>query len=285
MQGIEIVYPVGASIIWSANPAFIYRFARDVSPYYFTAIRAFLAFIFLATLVFTIGSLHFESLTTSILVLMVLSAVLGPGLGDITYTRAIQLIGGPLAITIGYAYIFFAQLFAVLFFNEKITFMTITGSIVAFAGIYIAVSKSNDSRPVTKKGIMYSLSSAILWGLGTSTISPVREYVDAYTTALIRVLSVTIFALIIGLIRQDKFRINKGIFIAALFTGVVGWGLGMLLFIHSIFVMGVSVTTTITSLAPVLAQFINKIVTGEPLSSRVLAGAILVCLGIIFTIL
>lgn len=285
MQGIEIVYPVGASIIWSANPAFIYRFARDVSPYYFTAIRAFLAFIFLAILVFTIGSLHFESLTTSILVLMVLSAVLGPGLGDITYTRAIQLVGGPLAVTISYAYIFFAQLFAVLFFDEKITFMTITGSIVAFAGIYIAVSKSNDSRPVTKKGILYSVSAAVLWGLAASLISPIKAYVDVYTTAFIRTIVVAVFALIMGLIHRDRFIINKDTLIAASFTGIAGWGVGMVLFIHSIYTIGVSATSTATALAPVLSQFINRALTGESSSPRVLIGAILVCLGIIFSVL
>ncbi|MEM4717898.1 MAG: DMT family transporter [Desulfurococcaceae archaeon] len=285
MRFIEIIYPLGASIIWSVNPAFIYKYARSASPYYFTAIRALLASIFIAILVFTIGSPHLGDINTPILLLMILSAILGPGLGDIAYTRAIQLVGGSLAITISYVYIFFAQLFAVLLFNERLSLMAIIGSIVAFTGIYIAISERNNTMLVTKRGIVCSISAAILWGLAASMISPIREYVDAYTTAFIRTLVVAIFALIMGFIHRDEFNIDKNTLIAASFTGIGGWGIGMVLFVYSIYTIGVSVTSTTTALAPVLSQFINKAITGESISSRVFAGAILVCFGIIFTVL
>jgi len=55
----------------------------------------------------------------------------------------------------------------------------------------------------------------------------------------------------------------------------------MVLFTYSIYSLGVSATVVATALAPVLSQLTTRLVAGELYSRRVVAGALLVSLGIV----
>lgn len=285
MISYEVLLPVGAAIIWSANPPVIYRFARDTAPSVFTFIRSIMAIVFLTIFLVLNGSGLSLYLAPSILFYMILSGILGPGLGDMAYTKAIQLIGGPLAITISYSYIFFAQLFASMFFNEQLSILAITGGALSFAGIYLAVSGNNHRGQMGRIGFMYSIAAAVLWGLGASMIRMFRDHADVYTTAIIRLVAVALLSLFISSARKHPVSLSRSLIIATFYTGVLSWGVGMILFIQSIYTIGVSVTSVATALAPVLTQFINKVITRERISPRILAGAFLVSMGIVLTVL
>jgi DME family drug/metabolite transporter len=57
-----------------------------------------------------------------------LSAILGPGIGYASYTRAIQILGGSLAVVVSYTYIFVSQLIAIMFLGEPLRFSVIAGA-------------------------------------------------------------------------------------------------------------------------------------------------------------
>lgn len=281
MDSIYIVYPVITAIIWSFNPAVIYRFARNSPPSFFTAIRALLAVSFIVLFTVFTGTLHFSSLTPMLVFFMVVSGVLGPGLGDIAYTRSIQLIGGSLAIVIGYLYIFFAQVFSFILFGEKLGLTELVGGTLAFLGILIATRGNNNGSRASKTGILLAFSAAVLWGFAASIISMFRGLVDPYTVSLIRSASVVVFSLIVSFMRRENRVVDKGFIIATFITGVFSWGIGMVLFTYSIYQLGVSATVVATALAPVLSQLTTRIIAKEPFSPFIVAGAILVSLGII----
>jgi drug/metabolite transporter (DMT)-like permease len=75
--------------------------------------------------------------------------------------------------------------------------------------------------------------------------------------------------------------VDRGFVIAVFITGVLSWGVGMVLFTYSIYLLGVSATVVATALAPVLSQLTTRLVAREPYSRRVVAGALLVSLGIV----
>jgi hypothetical protein len=79
----------------------------------------------------------------------------------------------------------------------------------------------------------------------------------------------------------SNYRSVTGFVIAVFITGVLSWGVGMVLFTYSIYSLGVSATVVATALAPVLSQLTTRLVAREPYSRRVVAGALLVSLGIV----
>ena len=273
-----VAIPIAASIVWSINPPIIYKFARNAPPLIFTSVRAVFALIFVGTFL-ALNGINVRNVTPWIVLLVIASGVLGPGIGDAAYTRSIQLLGGSLAVVISYTYIFFAQLFSILMFNEKIRLVTAIGGVIAFTGIVVA-SLDNKLSAVNKRGLIYAFTASVCWGFATSLIKAVEEYFDVVSLAFWRLVSVALFTLMLSTLSREKAHFSRDFVVATALTGVLGWGIGMLLFVQAIYVLGVSVTVVATALTPVLSQLTSKLIAGEKASSRVLLGALLVATGI-----
>jgi len=112
-------------------------------------------------------------------------------------------------------------------------------------------------------------------------------YADTLTLTVMRLGFIAIFFIPAGLIveggsgKADSRPLIK----ASLITGVLGWSIGMLLFIYSINRIGVSATAVATALTPVLSQLTVKLLSREKPTLKTLAGALLISSGIAVSIL
>ncbi|MEM0153489.1 MAG: DMT family transporter [Ignisphaera sp.] len=129
-----------ASLIWSLHPAPIYRFRQHITPITYTAFRAASAIAFLLLLL-PFNTMELGGLRHTIMAIIAVSAILGPGIDDIAYTGAAQLTGSSPAVVISYTYMFIAQTIAVALLSEQIFRSTLIG---AYWGVsscsYIVVS-------------------------------------------------------------------------------------------------------------------------------------------------
>jgi drug/metabolite transporter (DMT)-like permease len=87
VDSVNIVCPVITAVLWSFNPAVISRYAKNAPPSFFTSIRGLLAALFIGLIIFTNGGFSYGNLPPAVLVLIVVSGILGPGLGDIASPR------------------------------------------------------------------------------------------------------------------------------------------------------------------------------------------------------
>ena len=279
-----LVIALVLSLLWSLNPAAVSKWGRHAPPILFTAVRALFAFVFLLIALYVLTYTGFTASTNSITplaaTLIFLSALTGPAFGDTLYVKSIQLLGGSLAVTISYTYIMFTQLFAHVFGVEVVGLHTVVGGAVAFAGIMVAVL-GNDIRRTNVKGIVCAIGAAVNWGMATVLIKAVRSYMDPVLLSITRLLMVFVIMLTLSaVLERDRLVVDKEFVIAALVTGILGWGLGMVLFVYSIYTVGASTTSIATALTPVLSQVVTRLIASEKPSLRVVAGAVLVALGI-----
>lgn len=269
-----------ASAIWSLNPALISRFKKYVKPIIFTAMRAVMAELFLFPMVF-LNRIELPYSQPIVIAIIAISAILGPGIGDAAYTKAIQIIGGSLAVVISYTYMFIAQIIAAMLFNEKITTFLVIGTVIAFMGVVIATLE-NSRGSFKWIGITYALITSISWGLASSMLKIALIYSDVFTLTITRIALIALFFLPIGLIfegKPEKSSLKPLIFLATI-TGILGWGIGMYLFIYSINSIGVSATTQATALTPVLSQITTKLFARERPSKTNIIGALMISIGI-----
>ncbi|MEM2595593.1 MAG: DMT family transporter, partial [Sulfolobales archaeon] len=187
-----------ASVMWSLNPAVVSRFKVFIRPVTYTAMRAVTALLFLAPMV-TLGGIDLRNDSTHALVVIVLSAIIGPGLGDALYTRSIQLIGGSLAVLISYTYIFVAQAVATITIGESLKYTVVIGSTMAFTGIAVAVLKSEDTIKLDLRGLVYAVAAALLWGIATVMIKMALTYADTLSLTFVRLLVIATTFLPVGL--------------------------------------------------------------------------------------
>ena len=275
---LSYVYVVLAALLWSFNPAVIQRFGRGLGAITITVFRAAAALILLAPLAILKNAQNF--LNTYAILLAVASAVVGPAIGDAAYAKAIQLAGGSLAVIVSYTYMFVAQAFATLL-GEVIGIATGVGSALAFLGIVIALS-GKDFGKAKLRGILYAAIASISWGIGSAIIKPVTALADPLVIAVIRLATVLTTLLPIAIAFERKGLENGywNLAIVSVTTGVLGWGIGMYLFLYSIALIGVSKTVLATALTPVLSQLIIRLITKDKVRLRNIAGAILVATGI-----
>ena len=191
-----------ASTIWSLNPALISRFKKYVKPITFTAMRAIMASIFLFPMVF-LNRIELPYSQPIVIAVIAASAILGPGIGDAAYTKAIQIIGGSLAVVVSYTYMFIAQIIAAMLFNEKITTFLVIGTVIAFMGVVIATLE-NSRGSFKWIGITYALITSISWGLASSMLKIALAYSDVFTLTITRIALIALFFLPIGLIFEGR---------------------------------------------------------------------------------
>jgi len=284
----EVTYSVLASLLWSLNPAIIQKYGRSIKPITFTGLRAIFASLVLTLVAVMLGrDLLASSMSLSGVLLLIASAVIGPGVGDAAYAKAIKLLGGSLAVIVSYTYIFVAQLLAVVVLGEKIAWGLAAGTAISFSGIIIAVYRdSTNHRGFAASGLLYAFVASISWGIASFLIKPVyTEVPDPVFVALMRLIVVAVFFMIAGLREISSFNELKHQIVPASITGILGWGIGMTLFVHAIGVAGVSASVAATALTPVVSQITVALVNRARISWKHGAGAILVALGILMTAL
>ncbi len=257
-----------------------------IKPFIFTALRAMFAMVILITTSILIN-VQVNNVSTPTLILLVISGLLGPGVGDAYYAKAIRSIGGSLAVLISYTYIVISQLISITFLGELLRPPLIVGSILVFTGLIVAMKTKELGNAVNTKGIAYSLVAAFSWSLGAIMIKLVLSHVDVFTVTIYRLASVSVVFILLGIILEtplDKTVVKPLIPISAL-TGILGFGVGVYLFVYSIDALGVSVTTMATALTPALSQILIKLLGREDVEMRNFLGALLISCGIIMTAL
>lgn len=277
--------PVLASLVWSLNPAAVSRWARRASPMFFTAVRGVVALAVVGVAYPVLGVFGFEPsagvFSLVPLLLVFASALAGPAVGDAAYVRAIQVLGGSLAVVVSYTYVFFAQLFSYILGIEAPNPWMVAGGSTAFLGVVVAAYQPGAK--VSPVGVVYGFIAAVCWGIATVTIKLVEGYMDPVSLSAVRLAMVVAVLTLLSLLAGEDRSVDSGFLKAATITGGLGWGVGMILFVYSIYAIGPSATAIATSLTPPLSQMTSRIVAGEKASARNILGALLVGLGIALT--
>ncbi len=274
-----------ASILWSLTPALISRYRRYVRPITFTGLRATVATITLGSLL--LGRDTSLDLRLPSIVLVVSSALIGPGIGDIFYVRSIQILGGFLAVILAYTYIFVAQALAVLALGESMEIVLMIGSLISFVGVVVAVSSGVSGFRLKASGIAYAVIASITWGISTSMVKVALGFADELTLTTFRLLTISMAFLPLGLLTEGPPPKDsvKPLFFTAALTATLDWTVGMYLFVYSINSIGVSATAVATALTPVLSTITTKTLAREKPSIRSIAGVLLTSTGILITAL
>lgn len=274
-----------ASVLWSLSPALISRYKGVVKPVIFTGLKALVASstIFLVLLP---QNVSLEIPGPDILFLVILSALIGPGVGDVCFVKSIKILGGFTSVVLSYTYIFVAQAIAVTFLNEFMKTSLVLGAVLAFAGVVLVAGSDSSYLRVERVGVAYAVLASISWGVSTALIKVALEFVNEALLTLLRLTTIFIVFLSLGLVIEGlPPRSNlKQLLAVASAVAVLDWSLGMYLFIYSISSIGVSATTVATALTPTLTTITTKLLAGEKPSVKHFLGVLMTSVGILVTI-
>ncbi|MEZ0318623.1 MAG: DMT family transporter [Pyrobaculum sp.] len=262
---LGITSAVASAVAFSINAPLAYAAARrGVTSQTLVAVRNFVA------LAMTAPFAQFN-VPASVVAVVVASALLGPGLGDYAYFKAISSSGVASAVTVAYTYILTAQVFSALLGVERLGANDVLGAVLAMLGVLVAVG----GRP-RGTGFYYGVVASLAWGAASALLGAASKSASPFTVAAIR--SATLVP--IFLLFSSFSNVRSSGLLYAVASGVVGLGAGSLAFIYAMSQIGVGATVVATAITPILSQVFDRVINKTPMSPKHILGALLVGAGI-----
>lgn len=284
----ELVSLISA-ICWTFSAA-LYKIAlKEVDPLIANIIRIMLTSLSLILICFLLNRIN-ELFVFSLLPLIyiILSSLIGLGLGDLTYMYSIGNIGVSRAVPISSIYPLFTIFFSFLLFNEKISLIVFIGALIIVLGIWILFKeeKSNflNNEKNHNEGYLAAILCAFLWGFSISLMGEALKFLDSLIVNTLRTIILSIFFMFLIFfknIRGKMLKIKiKTCFILGL-AGFIALGLGWISLSIGLVLIGAAKAVPISSITPLFSLIIGKAFLKEKFGINIIIGAITIFIGII----
>ena len=220
---------------------------------------------------------HFRSNLKNILVLSVINTALPFSLFAYasleSSSNMLSILNGTTAIM--------AVVISTIWLKIRLNFFQIMGVFIGLFGIVVLANPDNVY--ISMKATIFCLSAAFCYALSANYIQKFAYKTNtivligwSLVIASVLLLPITFFNL------PSQFPSNNVIF-SILWLGVISTGVAFLGYVRLIEKVGAVKTATVAYFIPVFGVIWGYVFLGEPITSQILIGMILILIGIVFT--
>lgn len=282
-----------SSALWAFTSVLLASQSGRLRPLLMSAIRSLTASLMLiGLLVATDGLVQLKEMTFVTGVSMMGSGIIGQAVGDTLYINALAYLGVSRTFPItNSAYPFITFVLAVLLLGESVTWTLPIGGALIVAGITWIVLEQRRAAAEAElhvelvRGVIFAVAAAAAWATATIWLRGQQGDLDALGAASLRIpaASAAVWATIAmtrGRGEQPLRTVTpRGIAVVSA-AGVLGTGLGSILFIYAVGEIGAAKTAFLTTSAPVFALPMGVILLSEKINARTLLGTAVTIAGI-----
>ena len=263
-------------IIWGLTPLFYERAVRRSNSYFSNLFKSVGAIIFaLAIILFSGSKLN---ISAELVLLMALNSLLASGLGDYLYFVAIDRLSAYRAVPISYTYIAFSYIWSSALQGRQPSRAVVLGAALSIMGVWVMLWRKGS---IDKIGVLSAVISMLLFSFSPLVIQRALLISTVVEMLLLNSLIPMPFFLVASLLRRNMSREAASL---SFFGGMMGVGLGVLLFFTSIGEIGIFFPTLSTSISPLVNQLVSFLM-GERPDRRSVIGALMIVSGIIIAAL
>ncbi|MEP6872044.1 MAG: DMT family transporter [Anaerolineaceae bacterium] len=310
---------MAAAMVWSATSVALTSLSARTAPAVLSALRlAFGSFVLLVLLIFSGQISDLREASAIQLFGVVVSGMVGYGLGDTLYIAALARLGMQRTFPVTMAlYIGLTVVAGVILLDEPFTWGLPAGTMLIGAGVFLVVVGPRSSHvshvPVAESalaamgeipepprspapsggadyvGYALLLLVGIFWAVATIWLAGSKGDLGAIAAGAIRTPAGAVSLLAFcaasqrpALARPFGDRRHIGAIIVA---GVVGTGLGSLMFVYAVVHAGAARTAVLSATAPLLAVPLSMIFLGERFTVRIGTGTALCVVGIVLVVI
>jgi len=264
--------------------------SKKLDPFTLNASRALSGGLSMLLVALVMGkTTGYDALTPERLFFLFASVIIGGGIGDTCYIASLPRIGVSRAFPIASTYPALTLLFGLIFLHERINLAIITGLVLVLAGIVLisglqVKNRAGSALPVTTSGVAFALVASLCWGAGTALVAPGIEGLDSLMVASVRTPAYALVLCGIVALRKsysELFKLSRKEWLVLTASGVMGWGLGSVLFLLTVSLVGPTRGAILTSTAPLFALPLSVIFLKERVNLSMLVGTVLTVGGII----
>jgi len=288
---------LGAAITWAVAPIMYKKALSGVSPISANIVRCASNAVFLVLILFASGLTGvLASLPTGVVVVVVVSGLVGLGLGDTFYMYALKSIGVARAVPLATSYPLFSLVWATFFLGQAVTVSAVTGTVVILLGIWLlSREKSEDKFNVHGKfeltGVAVSLLAALSWSVSITlmdfavtmpgvAIGLPMNY--AIVTVRITGMALVLLATAPLLDRERGFlKLGWKAIVLLCVGGLVANGLGWVLMNYSLLNIVEAQAVPISSTTPLFSALAGFAFFHEKMTLDNILGAVLIVAGVV----
>jgi len=286
---IGVLVALLCALCWAIGSVSMKDLSTRLDPFTLNAPRALIAGLALFALSLATGrSAGYRDLTWQGLAFMIGSMAVGGGLGDSLYVLSMARIGLSRAYPLAATYPALTLVIGALFLNEQITAPVIAGlALVSIGILVISHPHVTDELPLgapgRSLGILLALLASACWAGALVMLDVGIQGVDPILVASIRVPALALMFWALVAIRRTGRRLlalSRRDWAVMCLGGLVGWGLGSLLFVAALSYLGPGRTAILTSTSPLFALPLCALFLKERVHRGVLLGAVLTVTGV-----
>ena len=280
-----------AAFSWSISSLISADITRILGGIGFNRLR--LIFVSIMLLSYATFQKTWDTINIEYLNVIIVSGVIGIFLGDTLLFMALKRIG-PRRNNILFSLAApFTVILNILALQQKMSLIEITGCILVFIGVVVAISygnsKNNNHRwelieGSIKIGILFGILAALCQSIGLIMMKPILDQgADPIASAAIRC---TISALLLSLTYISKSNLigsninfTTSTILKTIISGFLGMALGMSLLLIALQKADAGIVATLSSTSPIMILFLIWILTKKIPSIGAWIGTIIAIIG------
>ena len=280
-----------AAFSWSISSLISADITRILGGIGFNRLR--LIFVSIMLLSYATFQKTWDTINIEYLNVIIVSGVIGIFLGDTLLFMALKRIG-PRRNNILFSLAApFTVILNILALQQKMSLIEITGCILVFIGVVVAISygnsKNNNHRwelieGSIKIGILFGILAALCQSIGLIMMKPILDQgADPIASAAIRC---TISALLLSLTYISKSNLigsninfTTSTIFKTIISGFLGMALGMSLLLIALQKADAGIVATLSSTSPIMILFLLWIITKKIPSIGAWIGTIIAIIG------
>jgi DME family drug/metabolite transporter len=287
---------LGAAISWAIAPILYRKALSNTKPISANIVRcaANAAVLLVVLAVFGLGDI-LAGLPLWVLAAVIVSGVLGLGIGDTLYMFGLKSIGISRAVPLASSYPLFSLVWSVFLLGQPLSLTALAGAAVILVGIWLLSSQKIPEESAVRGrkvwlGAAMCLGTALVWSISLMlmdlavTSSTVTGLSANYAVVTLRIVSVALFLLVLApfLDRNRGFlKIKPRTIVLLCIGGLVANGLGWLLMNYSFLNISEAQAVPISSTSPLFATLAGFLFFQEKASAKTVLGAVAIVVGIV----
>lgn len=278
-----------AAVLWAFASVIYGRVGAHIPPLHLNLIKGIIAVVLLIITIVATGEVSLV-ISQEALCLLLLSGVIGIGLGDTAFLAGINSLGARRLLLLETLAPPMTAVFAFIFLQERLNASAWCGVLLTILGVAWVISERTEkdvSSHLSLRGVVFGLLAALANASGAvlSRAALVNTNINPLVAALIRLGAAIIFLLPLIVWQQNKsnsilsFSWRWRVVIATCFAAFCGTYLGIWLQQTAIKLAPVGIASTLLQTSPI---FILPLAlwTGEKVSIRATVGVVIAIAGI-----
>lgn len=275
------------SLIWGYLWVTVKFCLEDIPPFFYTSLRLFIG-SFVLFLVLLVKGKNLLPQKHEWAPFFSLSLLMCVGYYALS-TYGMQFVDSGISSVLVYTMPIFVSILAHFFLDEHLTLNKVIGLIIGAVGLLLIIGPQllHLSWNLSLVGEIIIIISAFFWACTNLYTKKIGQNHDKLKMTMWQMLLGGVWAMLIALASEHKeistITLSNTSILALLYSGVLGTSVA---FVGWNWVLG-KVQASVASIAlmsvPLLGLFFGWLQLGEKITSNVIAGAALVCLGILFT--